>query len=114
MIMPMSARKGVYLRCQPIIMTMAYNKYKSYGYKQIEADESITDVDFKDDDEWALFRRVFDVFSVYSATGLSNFARGACCGVAWGNIPQNPGGTDLQLEPYRGKQAIEGADTVYL
>ena len=135
--MPLSARKGVYLCCQPIIMTMAYdvyqiansllrladdqcdpminmklqkmlyyeqgyhlayfgmpllreeirawfygpvvpcvyNKYKVYENKQIEADESISDVDFKDDDEWAVFRRVFDVFSVYSATGLINMTR---------------------------------------
>ncbi len=54
------------------VVPCVYNKYKKHGHRQIDYDKRIPEVDFQDDKEYAMYIKVYNVFSIYSAIGLMN------------------------------------------
>ena len=54
------------------VVPSVYNKYKKHGHRQIDYDKRIPEVDFQDDKEYAMYIKVYNVFSIYSAIGLMN------------------------------------------
>lgn len=69
------------------VVPSVYDVYESKGRQGLEPDPNLS-IEFKNDEEWRLFLKVYDTYGQFSAIGLMNMTHNEA---PWNNTPTGHG-----------------------